>query len=55
MNVTLEPNGFCILNPTESFLSVLAQFQTHRLNFQEKSMTLILGNHSALYSSDRPA
>ena len=33
--------------------SVLVQFQTYRLEFQQKLMKLILGNHFALYSRDR--
>jgi hypothetical protein len=50
MNVELGCNSICIVNSTVFFLRDLVQFQTYRVHFQQKSVTLILGNHRAMYS-----
>jgi len=52
MNVALEHNSICIINSTECFRRDLAHFQTYSVHFQQKSVTLVLGNDRAMYSWD---
>ena len=37
----------------EFFQSVLVEFWTYRLKFQQKSMTLVPGNHSTTYHGNK--
>ena len=55
INISLEHNNIHIPNHTEFFWSVLVKFQAYRLDFQQKSMTLVFGNHFTLYFGDHTA